>query len=138
MSIIQQRRSIQASHACFYAACVVAALDYMHSFTVAYRDLKPENILVDRDGYVKVVDLGFAKALNGRSCTFCGTPDYMAPEILQVNALACALVALGCPRLPSLALGCPRLPSLVLDCPRLRPSSSSRTTSQSTCGRSAC
>jgi len=50
---------------------------------VAYRDLKPENILVDRDGYVKVVDLGFAKALNGRSCTFCGTPDYMAPEILQ-------------------------------------------------------
>jgi serine/threonine protein kinase len=47
-----------------------------------YRDLKPENILIDTDGYCKVVDFGFAKQTTGRTYTMCGTPEYMAPELV--------------------------------------------------------
>jgi serine/threonine protein kinase/CRP-like cAMP-binding protein len=69
----------------FYSACVLDALDYMHSNDVIYRDLKPENVMIDRNGYAKVIDLGFAKILKSgeRTYTFLGTPDYMAPEIIR-------------------------------------------------------
>ena len=70
----------------FYAANVLCALEYMHQYSIAYRDLKPENLLIDSSGYIKLCDLGFAKVIEGRSCTFCGTPDYMAPEFLQYKA----------------------------------------------------
>jgi protein kinase A len=66
----------------FYAASVLDALEYMHSFTVVYRDLKPENVLVDQDGFLKIVDFGFAKPIPDRSYTVCGTPEYLAPELL--------------------------------------------------------
>jgi serine/threonine protein kinase len=69
----------------FYAAQLVLALSYLHSKNVVYRDLKPENILFDSDGYVKLADFGLSKegvtATEG-STTFCGTPEYLAPEIL--------------------------------------------------------
>ena len=65
-----------------YAAGVVLAFEHMHSKKIAYRDLKPENLVLDKEGYLKVVDLGLAKVVHGKTWTLCGTPDYLAPEII--------------------------------------------------------
>ena len=56
--------------------------EYLHSKNIVYRDLKPENILIREDGYLKLTDFGFAKYVEGRTYTLCGTPEYLAPEIL--------------------------------------------------------
>lgn len=67
----------------FYVACVILAFDHLHSKKMVYRDLKPENLLLDDKGYVKVTDFGFLKKVDGRTWTMCGTPEYMAPEIIK-------------------------------------------------------
>lgn len=79
---------------CFYASCVLEALGHMHGKGIAYRDLKPENIMMDAQGYLRVIDLGFAKQIpffvdvdgvqevHPKSFTMCGTPEYLAPEFI--------------------------------------------------------
>jgi protein kinase A len=66
----------------FYAASVVLIFQYLHSKGVVYRDLKPENLLICTKGYLKLTDFGFAKVVDVRTWTLCGTPEYIAPEIL--------------------------------------------------------
>merc|ERR1719284_1488990 len=67
---------------CFYASQISAIFEYCHSQNIVYRDLKPENILINADGYVKLTDFGFAKVIEHRTYTLCGTPEYIAPEVL--------------------------------------------------------
>ncbi len=66
----------------FYATGVILAIAHLHNKEIAYRDMKPENCLIDKEGYPKVVDFGFAKSIQGKSFTLCGTPEYLAPELV--------------------------------------------------------
>jgi serine/threonine protein kinase len=76
-----------------YAAEVLVAFEYLHAHNIVYRDLKPENLLLDGEGHIKVTDFGFAKVLGPtkRTYTLCGTPDYLAPEIILNKARALGL-----------------------------------------------
>ena len=70
--------------ALFYACEIVLSLQFLHKQEIVYRDLKPENLLIDREGHIKITDFGFAKQLeNDRTYTLCGTPEYLAPEIIK-------------------------------------------------------
>ena len=68
----------------FYSAIIGLSLEYLHTHGIVYRDIKPENILIDEDGYLRLVDFGMAKVLQGdeKATSFCGTPEYLAPEII--------------------------------------------------------
>ncbi|XP_020663994.1 cGMP-dependent protein kinase 1 [Pogona vitticeps] len=82
---LREVRCFSEPVAVFCSACVVEALDYLHAQGIVYRDLKPENLMLDAQGYIKLVDFGFAKALKRgeKTYSFCGTPEYLAPEILR-------------------------------------------------------
>ncbi|KAK2944352.1 putative cAMP-dependent protein kinase catalytic subunit [Blattamonas nauphoetae] len=67
----------------YYAAQLLTALEFMHSKGIAYRDLKPENLLLDSRGQLKLTDLGFAKEIDEPAFTLCGTPEYLAPELIR-------------------------------------------------------
>ncbi|KAL5259857.1 hypothetical protein ACHWQZ_G010094 [Mnemiopsis leidyi] len=83
---LQRERTFHESRARFYAAEIASAIGYLHSINIIYRDLKPENILLDREGHIVLTDFGLCKegiALNKTTNTFCGTPEYLAPEVIQ-------------------------------------------------------
>eukprot|EP01017_Pseudomicrothorax_dubius_P032419 TRINITY_DN4249_c0_g1_i7.p1 TRINITY_DN4249_c0_g1~~TRINITY_DN4249_c0_g1_i7.p1 ORF type:complete len:343 (+),score=69.37 TRINITY_DN4249_c0_g1_i7:112-1140(+) len=82
--LLRRRLMLSEDQARFYAGQILLALEYLHSRDIAYRDLKPENILLDEEGYVRLADFGLS-AVNreGEEMTsVCGTPEYVAPEML--------------------------------------------------------
>jgi len=89
---LQQERAFSEQRARFYAAEITSAIGYLHKLDIIYRDLKPENILLDREGHIRLTDFGLCKVMlstegrEGRTATFCGTPEYLAPEVLRREA----------------------------------------------------
>ncbi|BCS26463.1 cAMP-dependent protein kinase catalytic subunit pkaC [Aspergillus puulaauensis] len=81
-SLLRKSQRFPNPVAKFYAAEVTLALEYLHSLNIIYRDLKPENLLLDRHGHLKITDFGFAKEVPDITWTLCGTPDYLAPEVV--------------------------------------------------------
>ena len=75
----------------FYAAEVICAIEHLHKHLIVYRDLKPEHVMINSEGHIQLVDFGFAKRFTRkdeqknqmRTYTNCGTPDYIAPEVLR-------------------------------------------------------
>ncbi|EDV30786.1 uncharacterized protein Dana_GF14873 [Drosophila ananassae] len=83
-TMLRDRGSFEDNAAQFIIGCVLQAFEYLHARGIIYRDLKPENLMLDERGYVKIVDFGFAKQIgvSAKTWTFCGTPEYVAPEII--------------------------------------------------------
>lgn len=83
-TILRDRGYFDDATAQFVIGSVLLAFEYLHQLGIVYRDLKPENLMLDERGYVKLVDFGFSKYIgySGKTWTFCGTPEYVAPEII--------------------------------------------------------
>jgi serine/threonine protein kinase len=79
---LQAARQFPLSDARIYIAQVLLALEHIHDKSFVHRDLKLENLLISHDGAIKLTDFGFAKKVLYRTWTLCGTPEYLAPEIV--------------------------------------------------------
>jgi serine/threonine protein kinase len=82
-TFLRRARRFDNERAKLYTAQIVSAFDYLHARNIIYRDLKPENLLFAANGVVKVTDFGFAKVVPDKTYTVCGTPEYIAPEIIR-------------------------------------------------------
>eukprot|EP00930_Biecheleria_cincta_P060507 TRINITY_DN46144_c0_g1_i1.p1 TRINITY_DN46144_c0_g1~~TRINITY_DN46144_c0_g1_i1.p1 ORF type:complete len:373 (-),score=61.20 TRINITY_DN46144_c0_g1_i1:42-1160(-) len=82
-SYLRKEGRLSNDSARFYAGEIILAFQYLHTMHIVYRDLKPENLLIDCEGHLKLTDFGFAKVVEDRTWTLCGTPEYLAPEIIQ-------------------------------------------------------
>eukprot|EP00347_Sterkiella_histriomuscorum_P011544 403372049 len=82
--VVQSFGHLDVAWAKFYASQIILVFEYLHSKNFIYRDLKPENVLIHQSGYLKLSDFGFIKYLKPgeRTYTLCGTPEYLAPEII--------------------------------------------------------
>lgn len=82
--IYQAQKRFEEPQVKFYAAQMIMAIGYLHSKGIVHRDLKLENVLVDQKGYIKIIDYGLAKMLKDteEATSFCGTPEYLAPEMV--------------------------------------------------------
>ena len=76
-----KRDGLPEEAANFYLATVLEGLTHMHTRRIIFRDLKGENVLLDSDGYCVIIDLGFAKVVQGKTYTFCGTPLYLGKSM---------------------------------------------------------
>uniref|UniRef100_A0A8C4E6H8 non-specific serine/threonine protein kinase n=1 Tax=Dicentrarchus labrax TaxID=13489 RepID=A0A8C4E6H8_DICLA len=109
---LSRERVFTEDRARFYGAEIVSALEYLHSRDVVYRDLKLENLMLDKDGHIKITDFGLCKegiTPDATMKTFCGTPEYLAPEVLEDNdygravdwwGLGVVMYEMMCGRLP--------------------------------------
>ena len=83
--LLDDKIKLPEDHAKFYVLNIAIAIGYLHSKNIIYRDLKSENVMIDESGFLKLTDFGLTKILsqNEMATSFCGTPNYMAPEIVQ-------------------------------------------------------
>ena len=82
---LRQVKRMKEEQARFYFIEICLAMYYLHSLSVVYRDIKPENILIDIDGHIRIADFGLSKpnmTEEDYAYSFCGSPEYMAPEML--------------------------------------------------------
>ena len=81
-TLLKAENNLSIEQSQFYLGQIIFALEYLHSRNIIYRNLKPENILINKNGYIKLTDFELVKNLDDRTYTLCGTPGYMAPEII--------------------------------------------------------
>ena len=81
-TLLKAENNLSIEQSQFYLGQIIFALEYLHSRNIIYRNLKPENILINKNGYIKLSDFELVKNLDDRTYTLCGTPGYMAPEII--------------------------------------------------------
>jgi len=107
--VIRDIGVLTKSQTLFYGASMMLAVQYLHQRKFVYRDIKPENIMVLENGYIKIIDFGTAKAIEGKTKTTMGTPHYMAPEMIlgtgysfEVDywAIACCMYEFICGGVP--------------------------------------